>query len=138
MKFSGIGKAQLVAEMREYRAQLRGDVEFFACNVGWYGGAKLDAVKAELSAVCAFLGYLIGKAVKVAQTVTNRPRCAFHKEIRRCFAIAKERGLNVKDESGMRAAICRAFGFTIASRDVLNAGDWKTVGDMVKRGELAW
>lgn len=56
MKFSGIGRAQLVAEMREYQAQLRGDVEFFACNVGWYGRAQLDAVKAELSAVCAFLG----------------------------------------------------------------------------------
>lgn len=138
MKFSGISRAQLIEEMREYREQLQGDVEFFACNVGWYGRAKLDAVKAELSAVCALIGFLAGKAVKVAQTVANRPRCSFHKAIRRCYAIARENGLDTRNDDAMRSAISRALGRQIESRDELNGGDWQAVGDAIKFGALAW
>ena len=129
-----ISKEQLIEEMRGYQAQLQGDVEFFACNVGWYGRAKLEAVKAELKAVVEFLGYLVGKVAKV----TNRTRCSFHKEIRRAFAIAKDCGLNVEDKPAMRRAFGRALGRRIETREEMNASDWQTVGRMMKRGALAW
>ncbi len=133
-----ISKEQLVEELRAYQEQLQGDVEFFAVNVGWHGRAKLEAVKAEFNAVCELLAFLVVKVAKAAQRVTNRPRCAFHKAIRRTFAIAKHCGLNVKDESGMRRAFGRALGRPIESRDELNGNDWQAVGDMMKCGALAW
>jgi len=140
MKFSeiSISRAELVAELKAYRAKLVGDAEFFAVNVGWWGRAKLDAVKAELNAVCELLASLVGKVAKAAQTGTNRPRCAFHKEIRRVFAIARDKGLDTKDDEAMRASFGRSLGRRIESRDELNGGDWQAVGDLMKRGTLAW
>ncbi len=55
MNCSGIGRAQLVEDLRGYKMQLVGDVEFFAVNVGWHGRAKLNAVKGELRDVSTFL-----------------------------------------------------------------------------------
>jgi len=136
--FSGIGRVQLVKELRTYELQLRGDVDFFAVNVGWHGRAKLDAVEAELQDVRTFLASLVAAPEKAAQSATARPRCPHYKAIRRTFAIAKDRGLNTKDESAMRRAFGRALGRQIESRDEMNGGDWQVVGDMMKRGALAW
>ncbi len=138
MKFSGISKAQLVEELRAYQAQLQGDVEFFAVNVGWWGRAKLDAVKAELQDVRTFLASLVAAPEKAAQSATNRPRCSHYKAIRRTFAIAKDHGLNVKDESAMRRAFGRALGRTIESREELNGGDWDYMARQMQRGGLSW
>ena len=138
MNCSGNGRAQLVEELRGYELQLVGDVEFFAVNVGWHGRAKLDAVKAELQDVRAFLASLVAAPEKAAQSATNRPRCAHYKAIRRTFAIAKDRGLNVKDEAAMRWAFGRALGRTIETREEMTGNDWQAVGDMMKRGALAW
>ncbi len=133
-----ISKEQLIEELRAYQAQLQGDVEFFLINVGWWGRAKLDAVKAELQDVQAFLASLVGSGANVAQRATKRTRCPHYRAIRRTFAIAKDCGLNTNNESGMRRAFGRALGRTIESRDELNGGDWQAVGDMVQRGVLAW
>ncbi len=74
----------------------------------------------------------------VASVRSQTAPCAFHKAIRRCYAIAKDCGLNVKDEPAMRRAFGRALGHNIESRDELNGNDWQAVGDMMKRGALAW
>lgn len=147
MKFSGINQTQLVTELKLYRVQLQGDVEFFAVNVGWHGRAKLDAVKAELRAVCEFIVYLVesganADAPNIAHYATARVRCPHYKAIRHTFAIAKDRGLNMKDKPVMRAAFARAFARaldrTIASRDEMNGGNWDYVVRQMHRGSLAW
>ncbi len=138
MKFSGISRAQLLEELKAYQAQLQGDVEFFSINVGWYGRAKLDAVKAELSDVQAFLASLVGSGANVAQTGSKAPRCPHYHVIRRAFAIARDKGLNVKDESAMRSAIAAQLGMPVPSRDVLGAWHWKIIGDLIKADMLAW
>lgn len=133
-----ISKEQLIEELRAYRAQLQGDVEFFSINVGWWGRAKLDAVKAELSDVQAFLASLVKPVANVAQTGSKAPRCSHYKAIRRTFAIAKDRGLDTKDESAMRRAFGRALGRRIESRNEMSGGDWDYVARQMKRGALAW
>ncbi len=138
MDYSGISRAQLIEELRAYQAQLVGDVEFFAVNVGWHGRAKLDAVKAELQDVCTFLASLVGKVATVAQRATNRPRCAFHKVIRRTFAIARDKGLDTKDDEAMRASFGRSLGRRIETREEMNGADWAYVARQVQRGVLAW
>jgi len=138
MNCSGIGRAQLVEELRAYELQLRGDVDFFAVNVGWHGRAKLDAVEAELQDVHTFLASLVAAPEKAAQSATNRPRCPHYKSIRRTFAIAKDCGLNVKDEAAMRRAFGRALGRQIETREELNGNDWEAVGNMMRRGALTW
>lgn len=137
MQFSGISQEQLVAQLSAYELQLRDYVEFFECNVGWHGRAKLEAVKAELSAVVAFLGALVVKAAKVAQTATQRARCPHFKAIKRAFAIARDAGLNTRDDDAMRRAFGRSLGRTIESRECMSGGDWQAVGDAMKRG-LTW
>ncbi len=71
----------------------------------------------------------------------DRARCAYRKKIRavsRAFAIAIVRGLDVKDEPAMSRAFGRALGRQIESPDEMNGDDWQAVGDMMKRGALAW
>ncbi len=138
MKFSGISRAQLLEELKAYQAQLQGDVEFFSINVGWWGRAKLDAVKAELSDVLAFIAYLLKPTENVAQTGSNRTRCPHYHVIRRAFAIARDKGLNVKDEDAMRSAIALQLGMPVPSRDVLGAWHWKIIGDLIKADMLVW
>lgn len=133
-----ISKKQLIAELRTYQAQLQGDVEFFSINVGWHGRAKLDAVKAELSAVCEFIASLAGKVANVAQTATNRSRCPHYKAIRRTFAIARDKGLDTKDDEAMRASFGRSLGRRIETREEMNGADWAYVARQVQRGVLAW
>lgn len=137
MQFSGISREQLVSELGAYELQLRDCVEFFECNVGWHGRAKLEAVKAELSAVVAFLGALVAKAVKVTQAATQRARCPHFKAIKRAFAIAREKGLDVRADEAMRVAFGRCLGRTVETRECMNGGEWQAVGDAMKRG-LAW
>lgn len=141
MKFSGIEKTQLIAELREYQAQLVEDVEFFACNVGWHGRAKLDAVKAELSAVCAFLAYLLAEAKKVAQRATNRAhtsvkRCPFYKSIRRFYAICQSKSFATDDVS-TRALLSFLLGRTVESRKTLTANDWVEACNRAEKLHLA-
>lgn len=138
MQFSGISREQLVAELIAYELQLRDYVGFFECNVGWHGRAKLEAVKAELSAVVAFLGALIAKAAKVTQAATQRARCPHFKAIKRAFAIARDAGLNTRSDDAMRLAFGNCLGRTIERRDELSGGDWMLLGDAMKAGRLAW
>jgi hypothetical protein len=130
-KFSGISRAELVRELKEERELLVKCVAVCAAVVRSHFEACLRDVE-------AFLAYLLKPVTKAAQTATNRKRCSFHKEIRRVFAIARDKGLNVKDESGMRAAFSRALGRPIETREELAAGDWRAVGDWLQRGTLAW
>ena len=131
MKFSGISRDQLLKELREESEVLTACVANCIASVRWH-------FEGELRHVRAFIEYLLKPTENVAQTATDRTRCTFHKAIRRTFAIAKDRGLDVKDETGMRAAIGRAIGRNIASRDELGANDWQAVGDMMKAGALSW
>jgi len=56
------------------------------------------------------------------------PRCPHYKSIRRTFAIAKNCGLNVKDEAAMRRAFGRALGRQIETREELTATIGKQSG----------
>ncbi len=132
MEFSGISRAQLVKELREELEVLTACVANCVASVRWH-------FEGELRHVRAFIAYLVGSVANVAQTgKESQTRCTFHKAIRRTFAIAKDRGLDVKDETGMRAAFGRALGRQIESRDELTGGDWQAVGDMMKAGALSW
>lgn len=68
----------------------------------------------------------------------SRPRCSFHKSIRRCFGLAKERGLNTRDDEAMRGAFARYLCCDVPSREVLTALDWNILGDAIKARRLAW
>jgi DNA-binding Lrp family transcriptional regulator len=125
---------KLVAELHEYSLQCADNVEFFTINEGWHGAAKLAAHRAELDAVRAFIAYLVPVAAKPEKA----PRCAFYREIRRCYAIAREAGLDVKADARMRAAFSRFLGREVETRETLRAGDWLLVADAIKSRRLAW
>jgi sugar phosphate isomerase/epimerase len=72
---------------------------------------------------------------KVAKTKTP---CAWAKEIRRFFAIAKERGLDTKNDESMRRAFENFFFRPVASREELDGRDWAQAADAVKSNQLAW
>jgi hypothetical protein len=67
----------------------------------------------------------------------SRPRCPHYRAIRRAFAIAREKGLDVRADEAMRAAFGRCLGRTVETRECMNGGEWQAVGDAMKRG-LAW
>ncbi len=131
MKFSGISRAQLLKELKAEAEVLTACVANCIASVRWH-------FEGELRHVRAFIEYLTATPSNVAQTVSKAPRCSFHKAIRRVFAIAREHGLDTRADEPMRAAVGRALGRSIESRDELNGGDWQAVGDMMKRGVLAW
>jgi hypothetical protein len=126
-----ISREQLETELRAYEVECAGDVEFFTINEGWHGAAKLAAVRAELEAVRAFLAQLAPVAAKPA-------RCEFYPVIRRCYAIAREAGLNVKADDAMRAAFSRFLGREVETRETLRAGDWLLIGNAIKAQRLSW
>ena len=68
----------------------------------------------------------------------TKPRCSWVAAIRRCFGIAKGAGLDTKADEAMRAAIGAMLGRVVASRSELTAHEWLSVGDGIRRGELAW
>jgi len=103
----------------------------------------------ELATVRAFLASLQQEAdaAIVPQSATHNAtnhrragvkRCPHFKAIRRCYAIAADRGLNTKDEPAMRCAFGRALGREVTMREELNGDDWEAVGDLMQRGTLAW
>lgn len=67
-----------------------------------------------------------------------KPRCCHYKAIRRCFAIARDLGLNTRDDEGMRAAFGRFLGRALGSRDELTGCEWMLLGDAMKMRRLAW
>ncbi len=135
-----ISRSQLVEELRVYEAQCADLVEFFTINEGWHGAAKLAAHRAEMEAVRAFLAQLESAAAapEAASTRAKKVRCAWYRDIRRAFAIAREVGCDTKADEAMRAAFSRFLGRTIESREALDGYDWVEVGDAMKAGLLAW
>ncbi len=144
MKFSGISRAQLVAEL-EARAQELQFVVAFAQRTPRVA-AHFAPDAEELAVVRAFLAYLqqeAPNAASAAQSATSRrragvKRCLHLKAIRRCYAIAADRNLNVKEEPAMRRAFGQALGREVTTREDLNGDDWEVVGNMMKRGTLVW
>ena len=65
-------------------------------------------------------------------------KCPWHRAIRRFFAISIERGLDPKDDFGIRAALSCFWGRTIETRSELSASDWWEAGDAVKKKQLSW
>jgi hypothetical protein len=129
-----ISRSQLIEELRAYETQCADNVEFFERNEGWHGAAKLASHRAELNAVRAFLAQIAPVATKPAKA----PRCAWYREVRKTFACARQRGLNLKDDAGMRRAFSRYLGREVASRETLNGREWADVADGVKAGLLTW
>lgn len=127
MKFNGISRAQLVAELKAERDILT------ACVSSCATVARAHFAS-ELRDVLAFIEYLAATPPNAPQT----GKCAHSKEIRRCFAIAREHGLDTRANEPMRAAIGRALGCSVETREVLNGLQWRKVGDKIKSGHLAW
>ncbi len=103
--FNGISRAQLVAELKAERDVLT------ACVSSCATVARAHFQR-ELSHVVAFIEYLAATPPNAPQT----GKCAHYKEIRRCFAIAREHGLDTRADEAMRAAIGRQLGFTVETR----------------------
>ncbi len=124
-KFSGINQAQLVAELEERAQELQFVVAFAQRTPRVAPHFAPDAE--ELADVRAFLAYLQQEApdaASAAQSATNHrragvKRCPHFKAIRRCYAIAADRGLNVKEEPAMRRAFGRALGREVTTREEL-------------------
>jgi alkylated DNA nucleotide flippase Atl1 len=70
----------------------------------------------------------------------QKQRCPWHRSIRRFFAIAKERDLDVsqQNEEAIRVALSAFFGKEIESRSTLTATDWFEAGTAVKKKKLVW
>ena len=88
--------------------------------------ARIEAQLAPLHAECA---------PKTAKTKTP---CAWAAEIRRCFAIARERGLDTKNDTGFRRAVENFLCREVPSREVLDGTEWREIGDAIKSKRLAW
>jgi hypothetical protein len=129
-----ISREQLESELREYSQTL--------ALVAGVKSAPIAAAQAreELPHVLAFIAQLeaMPATAKAAPQRAKAPRCAWYREIRRCFAIAREAGCDVKADEAMRAAFSRFLGRSIESRETMNAADWLLVGNEIKAHRLAW
>lgn len=131
-----ISREQLVGELREYSQTLE-----LVSNVK---SAPIAAAQAreELPLVLAFLAHLQAAqaptTAKVSGAKKSAPRCAWYRDIRRAYAIAREAGLDVKADEAMRAAFGRLLGRRIETREEMNGADWIAVGDAMKARVLAW
>jgi hypothetical protein len=147
-QFTGVRFDQ---ELQEFEVVVCGEVETWA-NTAREAAAKLQEyivwratvasktqapVAPQPPAVVAHAS-LPAAPVKAAQTATARPRCCFHKAIRRCFAIAKDAGLDTRADEAMRAAFANYLCRDVPSRESLSGGDWLLVGNAIKSKRLAW
>lgn len=129
-----ISREQLESELREYSQTLE--------LVAAVKSAPLAAKEAreELPHVLAFIAQLeaMPATAKVTPQREKAPRCAWYREIRRCYAIAREAGCDVKADDAFRAACSRFLGRAIESRETMNGRDWLLVADAIKAHRLAW
>lgn len=129
-----ISREQLESELREYSQTL--------ALVAGVKSAPIAAAQAreELPHVLAFIAHLEAMPVtaKAAPQRAKAPRCPFYREIRRCYAIAREAGCDVKADEQMRRAFSRFLGRQIESREAMNGGDWFLVANAIKAHQLAW
>jgi hypothetical protein len=89
---------------------------------------ELARVEAQLAPIAATL------EPKAAKTKTP---CAWAKEIRRFFAIAREHGLD-RNEDRSRGALSLFLGRRIESRAELNGREWSICADAIRDGRLFW
>jgi DNA-binding Lrp family transcriptional regulator len=129
-----ISREQLESELREYSQTL--------ALVATVKSAPLAAKEAreELPHVLAFIAHLeaMPATPQAASTRAPKVRCAWYREIRRCYAIAREAGLDVKADAKMRASFSRFLGRAIESREELRAGDWYLIASEIKAHRLSW
>ncbi len=120
------------------------------CATGWEtillvgnGGDVLmqrTLFEAVAATVAAMLQSAAAKASRAIATVQpeSAPRCAFYREIRRCYAIAREAGCDVKADEAMRASFSRFLGRAVSSREELNGSEWYEIGSAIKTFQLSW
>jgi hypothetical protein len=107
---------------------------------------KADAVSSEVDAVKSFIEYLETSGetpddapAPVAAAKPAKPvRCPWAREIRRCFAIASEHGLDTRNDEAMRKAFSAFLGHPVESREDLTGLDWLRCANRIKTGELSW
>ena len=99
--------------------------------------AALEAEAAQSIEKCAPATMTRTVAI-VARIEASAPRCPFYKSIRRCFAIAKEAGLDTRADAAMCAAFSAFLGRAVPTRETMNGRDWLLVGDAIKSRRLAW
>jgi DNA-binding Lrp family transcriptional regulator len=87
--------------------------------------------------VLAFIAHLEATA-KAAPAKKSGARCAWYRDIRRCYAVAREAGLDVKADAKMRESFGRFLGREIESREELRAGDWYLIASEIKAHRLSW
>ena len=88
---------------------------------------RIEGTLAPLHAECA------------PKTAKTKSACVWASEIRRFFAIARERGLDTKNsDAAMRRAFENFFFRPVASREELDGRDWAQAADAVKDNRLAW
>lgn len=91
--------------------------------------AQRDAVKVEAA-----------QPVPVAKVEAKpaKVRCAFYKQIRAFYVVAKKAGLNCENKKGMRAALSAYLGKTVVSRADLEASDWSRAIDGIECRAIWW
>ncbi len=77
-----------------------------------------------------------GQPVATAQPV--KPRCPHYAEIKRFYATAREKGLDLKAKERRRAAVGMFLGHRVESRADLAGRDWMLATAGVKSGRLFW
>jgi len=78
--------------------------------------------------------------VKVEAVKAPRVKCPHYRAIRRAFAIAKEKGLDVSKAGKARArhAMENVIGECVNSRSEYSGSDWMRFGDAIKSGAARW
>jgi hypothetical protein len=106
---------------------------------------KADAASSEVDAVKSFIEYLESgetpddAPARVAAPVAAKPvRCPWAREIRRCFAIASEHGLDTRNDEAMRKAFSAFLGRDIETREDMSGLEWVRVANAVKYDGLTW
>lgn len=129
---------EVIAEIEEYAATLERGITLAVET----GKDAIEAYfRAEVANARAFLAFHAPKPAapkQSAQREASAPRCSFHREIRRAFAIMREAGLDAKNSDAMREAFARFLGREITSREELTGNEWNWLGSAIKRRELAW
>lgn len=132
----GLTVAQALEAAKAERADREANFRYWALR-GPVGRGYHTACK-RIEAIEYVIAVLDAAQLPAAPVAERAPRCPFYREIRRCYAIAREAGLDTEADEAMRAAFARYLGRTVPTRETLCGADWARVANAIKGKRLAW
>ncbi len=99
-----------------------------------------DDFRMEFAACAALEELGAMDAAPVAPVKASRVRCNHYKAIRRCYAIARDAGLDISKDGKAKMRHCfeTVTGQCVESRGEYDGAAWLAFGDKIKSGAARW